>query len=585
MTADDARPGSPDWFSNVEAAEVVNNAADASWNTTADVVIVGYGGGGVAAALHAAEQGLSVVALDRYNSGGSTAMNGGIVYAGGGTAIQKQAGYDDTPEEMFKYLRMETQGVVSDATLRRFCEGSADLIEWLMRHGVQFNPTTYPGKTSYPPLDYYLYHSDSSLSGRYSAVARPAPRGHKVYSPIHNKTGIGFGAALWGPLHQSAEKLGVKEFPPAEVRRLVRDRSGAVLGVVALMFEPGSEAAQRHTRYRNLSRKLLLALPPQFPGGKLLWKLAGYYNAKAEALEQRFRVEHRIRARRGVVLSAGGFVFNRPMVAAVAPKYAAGMPLGNPGDDGSGIRLGQTVGGAVGRMNHLSAWRFVNPPLALARAMIVDETGARFCDEAWYGSAIAYEMCERHGGRGWLILDRALYRHAWRNVIRDKLLPFQRDPVVLALLFQRRKAATLEALATKLGLDHTVFAETVRRYNAAARGLEADRFQKLATDMAQFGSGPYYAIDVSITSRLFPLTTLTLGGLLVDEETGAVRRTDGTTIEGLYAAGRNAVGICSHLYVSGLSASDCMFSGRRAAAAMARLPKALETAGKVGSMA
>jgi 3-oxo-5alpha-steroid 4-dehydrogenase len=56
----------------------------------------------------------------------------------------------------------------------------------------------------------------------------------------------------------------------------------------------------------------------------------------------------------------------------------------------------------------------------------------------------------------------------------------------------------------------------------------------------------------------------TVGGLLVDEETGAVKSTDGADIPGLYAAGRTAAGICVNSYVSGLSLSDCIFSGRRA---------------------
>ncbi|MFD2399566.1 FAD-binding protein [Prauserella oleivorans] len=62
---------------------------------------------------------------------------------------------------------------------------------------------------------------------------------------------------------------------------------------------------------------------------------------------------------------------------------------------------------------------------------------------------------------------------------------------------------------------------------------------------------------------------ITLGGLTVDESTGAVTRADGTPVPGLYAAGRTAVGVCSESYVSGLSISDCVFSGRRAGAALA----------------
>jgi 3-oxo-5alpha-steroid 4-dehydrogenase len=51
----------------------------------------------------------------------------------------------------------------------------------------------------------------------------------------------------------------------------------------------------------------------------------------------------------------------------------------------------------------------------------------------------------------------------------------------------------------------------------------------------------------------------------VEEQSGLVKREDGSIVKGLYAAGRSAVGICSRQYVSGLSIADCVFSGRRAA--------------------
>jgi 3-oxo-5alpha-steroid 4-dehydrogenase len=71
-------------------------------------------------------------------------------------------------------------------------------------------------------------------------------------------------------------------------------------------------------------------------------------------------------------------------------------------------------------------------------------------------------------------------------------------------------------------------------------------------------------MDVSLESRLYPCPTISFGGLVVDEETGLVKREDGSMIPGLYAAGRTAVGIASNSYVSGLSIADCVFSGRRA---------------------
>ena len=55
-----------------------------------------------------------------------------------------------------------------------------------------------------------------------------------------------------------------------------------------------------------------------------------------------------------------------------------------------------------------------------------------------------------------------------------------------------------------------------------------------------------------------------LAGLKVDESNGAVLDAQGQPIAGLFSAGRTAIGVASHLYISGLSLADCVFSGRRA---------------------
>ena len=69
----------------VEAPLVIESAQAQAWDDAADLVVVGLGGAGVAAALEAAEHGASVLAFDRYEGGGSSAANGGVYYAGGGT--------------------------------------------------------------------------------------------------------------------------------------------------------------------------------------------------------------------------------------------------------------------------------------------------------------------------------------------------------------------------------------------------------------------------------------------------------------------------------------------------------------------
>ena len=560
MSSDD-RPGSGTWFSEVEAARVVDGPEQIAWTDEADLVVVGYGGAGVSAAVEAAERGASVIALDRFHGGGATAMNGGVFYAGGGTVIQKEAGVDDTPDEMFKYLQMEVQGVVSDRTLRRFCDESPALIDWMMAHGVRFNSRYYPKKTSYPTPEWYLYHSDSTLAPAYAAVAKPAARGHRVYLPAGN-TAVGYGVGLYQPLRDAADRLGVEVMAKADARQLVVDGAGRVLGVKVLQIPPGTPEAAEHDALETKGFKLLLSFPPAYPGAKIFIARARRYLDKARDIELKHRVERFIRARKGVCLSAGGFIFNRAMVAHLAPDYAKGMPLGSPADDGGGIRLGQTAGGAVDRMWHVSAWRFINPPTAWAQGILVDGRGERYVNEMLYGAAIGLEMCQARGGRGYLILGKALRREAWRQLRREKILPFQRYPAMLAMLFGAKKSATLEGLARECGFDPAVLKATAATYDAAGAGA-ADPFGKAAEDVPGLGAGPYLAVDMSIDAQFAPLPTLTLGGLKVDEDTGAVLDAGGAPIAGLYAAGRNAIGVCSNIYVSGLSASDCVFSGRR----------------------
>lgn len=116
------------------------------WDEETDMVIVGLGGAGIAAALQGLEAGLGVIAVDQYDGGGSSAANGGVYYAGGGTSIQKEAGIDDDPERMFTYLKQETGNIVADETLRDFCDSSAATLDWLRGHGAPFQASYYPEK-------------------------------------------------------------------------------------------------------------------------------------------------------------------------------------------------------------------------------------------------------------------------------------------------------------------------------------------------------------------------------------------------------------------------------------------------------
>jgi 3-oxo-5alpha-steroid 4-dehydrogenase len=564
-------PSSPEWASPVEAPLVREDEAAGHWDDAADLVVVGFGGAGVAAALEAAEHGVNVLALDRYEGGGSSAANGGVFYAGGGTRIQREAGVEDSPDEMFKYLQIETQGVVSEETLRAFCNESVTTVDWLLAHGALLSAAgVFSRKVSYPPLKYHLYHPDNSLVPAYARRARPAARGHRTAVENAGKAwGLGWG--IWKPLAAAAAARGVRIERYTEVRQLVIDRAGNVLGVKALSIPAHSAAAARFARYIRYANKLLELIPPVIPLAAVTIALARRYLAAAGRIEAEERVTRFIRARRGVLLSAGGFILNPAMVAHYAPLYRRGLPNGTLGDTGSGIRLGQSVGGALGCMDRVTGWCNINPPAAWARGIVVNRDGARICHEGVYGSTLGDAVVRSPDGIAHLIIDERLYRASRAQIGRGaEIVRYQRQAARLNLWLNRTSAATPAALARLIGVDPQGLTHTIEAYNRAARGELADVVGKAVDEMSALEQAPFHAINVSVHSRYFPMPMLTLGGLQVDERTGQVRRTDGSGIHGLYAAGRSAVGICSNVYMSGLAYADCIFSGRRVGRSVAQ---------------
>ncbi len=512
----------------------------------ADVVVIGFGAAGACAALEAAASGADVLVIDRFGGGGATELYGGIVYAGGGTIQQLAASVTDTPEAMLAYLRCEVGDAVSEETLREFCVGSADLVAWLVGHGVPFQGSLCPDKTSYPTNRHYLYYSGSELS--FAGVAPPAPRGHRALGRGTS------GKVLYEALAEAVRTAGIRVVPQTRAVSLVTDDDGRVAGVDCLSLRAAPPWARlRHRVLHEWGKKPFLYLGGL--GRRLHRPVARIESKRARPL--------RISARRGIVIAAGGFVANRSMLRENAPAYRGGLALGTVADDGSGITLGVEAGGATKYLDHVSCWRFITPPTAFPRGIIVDQSGQRICDESRYGAAIG-DAIVSHDRRAWLLVDQPVIDAA-RRKLRSSTLWFQLLQALYLLHRARVSGATVEDAAATAGVDPAGLAATVAAYNKVAAAGEPDPLGKPADLLTELATAPYSLIDLSIRPRpAYPAPMLTLGGLVVDESTGLVRRGDGSVIEGLYAAGRSAVGLCSNSYVSGLSLADCVFSGRRA---------------------
>ncbi len=319
------------------------------WHTTVDVVVVGLGCAGAAATLEAVDTGASVVALERASGGGGTSANsGGVIYLGGGTRVQHECGFEDSPQEMFKYLMAASGPAPDEAKVRVYCEHSVEHFEWFVRRGVPFKSVYYPHYSGEPPTDDGLVFSGSEKAHPYCDLARPAPRGHVPQVPGQA------GGLLMQRLLEAVDGCGAEVVTDARCAELIVDSDGAVIGVVA-----------------------------QVDG------------------EPRC-----IRAKGGVVLCAGGFVNNKTMLERHAPelmqcKYRVGTTY----DDGSGIRLGMAVGAEAIHMSHGSISLPIVPPKKLQKGILVNGTGARFVNEDVYFGRLGEHVVYRQEGRAFLVLD------------------------------------------------------------------------------------------------------------------------------------------------------------------------------------
>ncbi len=166
-----------------------------------DVIVIGSGVAGLAAALTAAESGASVLVLEsETRTGGSSRLSGGHVYAAG-TSIQRAAGIEDSADAMYHHYMTLNQWLVEPAVVRRYCDTSAETIEWLLAKGLRF-----------PTDDLYQ-----------SGVGR-TPRGHPPE---------GGGEAVVQALEGHCSALGVDVVLNTRISELLRGAAGGVTGVRA----------------------------------------------------------------------------------------------------------------------------------------------------------------------------------------------------------------------------------------------------------------------------------------------------------------------------------------------------------------
>jgi 3-oxo-5alpha-steroid 4-dehydrogenase len=463
-----------------------------SWSDDVDVVVIGFGIAGGCAAVSAAAAGARVLVLERAAAaGGTTAMAGGHFYLGGGTAVQQATGHSDSPDEMYKYLVAVSLEPEHDK-IRAYCDGSVEHFGWLEDLGFQFERSFYPEKAVIQPNTEGLMFTGNEKVWPYKDVAVPAPRGHKV--PVPGDTG---GARMViDLLLKRADNLGVQIRYETGATGLVLDDDGRVVGVG--------------------------------------WK--------------HFSDQGTVRSK-AVVIAAGGFVMNQDMVATYTPKLAEKpFVLGNTYDDGLGIRLGVSAGGATKHMDQVFITAPAYPPAILLTGIIVNKLGERFVAEDSYHSRTSGFVMDQPGSAAFLIVDEA-------HLERPKM------PLV-PLIDGWETVAEMEK---GLGIPEGMLAATLDRYNTNAADGDDPDFHKQPEFLAPQDKGPWGAFDLSLGKAMY--AGFTVGGLATSVD-GEVLREDGSVVRGLYAAGACASNIAQDGkgYASGTQLGEGSFFGRRAGA-------------------
>ena len=461
------------------------------WDDAADVIVVGFGAAGSTAAFSAAEAGARVLVTERTGGpGGAAALAEGIVYLGGGTPVQTACGFEDSRDDMFRYMMAACGPDPNEAKITRYCDESLRHFDWLVARGVPFDPTFCAETSMAPDGTEGLVYSGGEDAYPFNEIARPAPRGHLA------KTKRSTGWLLMQILAAAAVDAGAVVSTDTRVDRLVVD-DGRVVGVQA----------------------------------------------------QRFGETVTLRATRGVVLTAGGFIFNDDMLRQHCPPLVRGsFKVGTEGDDGRGIRMAQALGASVRNMYAGEVSLPLTPPRTLIHGILVNGQGQRFINEDTYMGRVGQSALYEQDGEAYLVVDEASYEVNWMG---------------LAATWVCETPAQLES---EMGLPAGSLQATLELYNRHAADGNDPLFHKSAPWVRPLVP-PIGAFDLRIGPA--PYAPFTLGGLETTVD-GAVLDLNGDAIGGLYAAGRTTSGVCSFGYASGLSIGDSTMFGRFAGTSAAR---------------
>jgi 3-oxosteroid 1-dehydrogenase len=555
------------------------------WDSTVDFVVAGSGGGGLVAALAAAESGAAVLVLEKQALvGGSTAMSGGVVWIPD-NRVMRAAGVSDSYEDAMAHFDAVVGDVGPASSYERrhtFVTAGNEMLGFLQQQGVEF---VYCRGYS----DYYSNAKGGVDDGR---AVEPVPFDGKRLGAWNEKVQPGLAKSL-GMAVMTNEARSLSHY----------NRSiGAFRTAARVAVRTAVARARRQDLLTNgaslIAQLLKIALDREIA----VWTEAPLDDLIVEdgrvvgVRTTRNGTSVKVKARQGVLISAGGFAHNRQM----RDQYGGEQPNGakwsiaNPGDTGEALQTAIRLGAKTDLMDE--AWwlpsprtgRFGQSTLDQARqrprTIYVDAAGRRFVNESNSYMEVGKAMYERDKTSRavpcWLIFDDR-YRKRYAHV-RSHPGWFPRKLLESGKL---KRASTIRELAELCGIDPIGLSETVstfNRYAAGGRDPEYGRGEsaynralgdpnpKVHPCLGPIDEAPYYGVEV------VPGDIGTCGGLLTDEHARVIGE-DNRPIPGLYATGNSTATVMGRHYLGpGASIANSMVFGYVAALDATRSRKAAD---------
>ncbi len=522
-----------------------------------DVVVVGSGAAGLAAALAAAVHGARVVVLEKTAMlGGTTAMSSAGTWVPANHHMVA-AGLEDSADETLTYLRATAPpgwAETEDELWQALAENSAPMLRFLESHTpLRFELVNHP--------DFYVEAPGGKLFGRMvspTLISRyKLGRWWNKVRPSVKPQYFTYKEMVGGILKDPWRS--VLRMGPALAWRFVTGKvglgNGLVVGLARGCLDHGCRIVLRAD-----VKKLVL------DGGSV---------AGVEAFVDGSR--RTIRAAKGVILATGGFDW----AADYMPRHFPGMELiGAPrSNTGDGQRMAAEVGAELDHMDQANIAPVTFTPYEGHRhaqplyetytphCILVNQHGERFVSE---GSAALGSALDERGPDGkprhlpvWRIFD-ARYKHTLGMHYAAK------DPAFV------RRADTLEALAGQIDLDPQKLRATVERFNGWSKeGVDRD-FHRGETAWERYYTGPGdRALGTVEQPPFFAAPFLyaslgTKGGPRTNRHCQVLRQ-DKSMIGGLYCAGiAMAHPIGTKAVGAGTTIGPCLTFGYIAGRAIAR---------------